>query len=78
MNRNETKRVWKFGALQGWKTVSEAQTVREEIGQGFEWQMSRITSQKDKVIRGKDQIESESFKVVLIKLRENCEGKNKE
>lgn len=40
--------------------------------------MSRITSQKDKVIRGKDQIESESFKVVLIKLRENCEGGQKQ
>lgn len=36
MSWNETERVWKCGALQGWKTISEAQTVREEIGKDFE------------------------------------------
>lgn len=29
------------------------------------------------MIQGKDQMESESFKVILIKLRERYEGKNK-
>lgn len=77
MNWNETEKVCKSGALQCWKTASIARTVREENGQGSEWQMSKITSQKDKAIHGKDQIISESLKVVLIKLRGKCEGKNK-
>lgn len=36
----------------------------------------RITSQEDTVIQGKDEIESDSPKEVLIKLRERCKGKH--